>query len=146
MSSPPLITGPVPAYTNPPIEPQFYSPSRFVISSITLGLTTTIETIPTVINGISVSMNYVIGQVVRFFIPQQYGTQQLSGRQGNVISLPTPLSIEVDIDSSQFNQFKDVNYFQKPQVIAIGDINQGNVNDNPNVQKIYIPGSFINIS
>ena len=45
--------GPTPAYNNPPIEPQFYQPSRFVISAISNGNPTTVTT--------SEENNYVVG-------------------------------------------------------------------------------------
>ena len=57
-----VISYPTPPYQNPPIEPQFYQPSAFVISAITLGPQTTITT--------TVNNNYVIGQLCRLIIPQ----------------------------------------------------------------------------
>jgi hypothetical protein len=95
MSSP--IVGPIPPYSNPPIEPQFFQPSRFVISNISVGVTTTVTT--------SVNHNYVIGQQVRLLIPQLFGSQQLNNVTGFVISIPSATQVVLNIDSSYSNSF-----------------------------------------
>lgn len=86
-----VISQPTPAYSNPAITPQYYNPSRFVISAITTGTTTTITT--------STAHNYVIGQLVRLLIPYAYGTTQLNERQGYVLSIPSTTQVLLDIDS-----------------------------------------------
>ncbi len=106
-----VISYPIPAYQNVPIEPQFYQPSRFVISAITLGQTTTITT--------TAATNYVIGQLVRLLVPIPYGSYQLNNLQGYVISLPSSTQVELDIDSSQFNA-----YVSSPFVATISNISQ----------------------
>lgn len=147
MSIPALLNGPIPRYNNPPIEPQFYSPSRFVISDIQLGLTTLVTVINTIINGSSVSLNYILGQLVRFIIPNGYGTRQLNEVEGFVIGLPDTNQFVVDINSQFFDQFIAASLNQLPQVMAIGDVNTGPINTNGRNNNItYIPGSFINIS
>lgn len=92
-----VISYPIPAYSNPAIESQFYEPSRFIISAITLGITTSITT--------SVAHNYVVGQQVRLLIPSGYGCTQLNYSSGYVTSVPTSTSAVVDIDSSKANLF-----------------------------------------
>lgn len=135
-----MFPGPVPPYTNPPIEPQFYIPSRFVISAIGLGQTTTITT--------TEDMNYVIGQQVRLFIPPTFGSIQLNGLQGLVISIPDDDQVILNIDSSiGVNQFINSSASTKAQIIAIGDVNSGVTNSSGRVNTgTFIPGSFINIS
>lgn len=91
------MTGPVPPYTNPPIEPQFYEPSRFEIANITRGSTTTVET--------TEDHNYVLGQLVRLLIPQLYGAKQLNGIQAMVTQVLSSTQVILDIDSSKFNAF-----------------------------------------
>lgn len=91
------ISGPIAPYSNVPIESQFYQSSRFVISDIDLGVTTIVTA--------TEDMNYVVGQLVRFLIPVPYGTNQLSGLQGYVISLPDTDQVEIDIDSRFFNEY-----------------------------------------
>lgn len=92
-----VISAPTPAYANLPIEPQFYQPSRFEISDITRGLTTTITT--------TADMNYVVGQQIRLLIPSIFGSYQLNNLSGYVLDIPTSDSVVVSIDSSQANAF-----------------------------------------
>ena len=134
-----VISYPIPAYQNVPIEPQFYSPSRFVISDITLGGTTLVTT--------TEDVNYVIGQLVRIIIPPSFGTRQLNNQQAYVIAIPAANQVELDINSSQMDAFTTSTATTKPQLLPIGDINQGVTNSNGRTQNgTYIPGSFLNIS
>ncbi len=134
-----VISYPIPAYQNLPIESQFYKPSRFVISAITLGQTTLVTT--------TENMNYTIGQLVKFIIPPEYGTRQLNEQQGYVISIPSSNQVEVEISSAQMDPFISASASNQPQILAIGDINSGVTNSSGRSNNItYIPGSFINIS
>ena len=54
--STPAISGPIAPYSNVNINAQFYQPSLFIISAVTLGVTTTVTT--------TQNNNYVIGQEV----------------------------------------------------------------------------------
>lgn len=144
MVAPPLVINPTSAYQNPPIEPQFFQPSRFIISAISYGATTIVTT--------TVNLNYVIGQQVRFVIPQQYGAIELNGQLGYVISLPSASEVEVNIVSNGFTAFNDSPTFapqnlSPPQILAVGEINSGSINSSGRIQNgTYIPGSFLNIS
>jgi hypothetical protein len=135
-----VISGPVPPYSNPPIEPQFYQPRRFEISAVTLGVTTTVTTID--------DMDYVIGQLVKLLIPPFYGCRQLNEQEGYVISIPAPNQVVVEINSSQnVDPFVSANIGTPPQIIAVGDINSGIISSTGrNIPTTNIPGSFINIS
>jgi hypothetical protein len=134
-----VITPPTPPYSNPPIRANFYSPSRFVISDVTRGQTTIIT--------MSEDTNYVIGQLVRLFIPPAYGIYQLNDRQGYVISIPADDQVELDIDSSKMNAFVSASVSQQPQILPIGDVNTGVINNNGRTYiSTAIPGSFKNIS
>lgn len=132
--------GPTAPENNPPINPQYYQPSVFFISALTLGPTTTVTT--------SVDNNYVIGQLVRLVIPNAYGSYQLNETQGYVISLPASNQVVVTIDSSNANTFisSPTGINTRPQIMAIGDINTGQTNTGRAGNITYIPGSFINIS
>lgn len=135
------ITGPIAYLNNLPIEPQFYAPSKYDISAITLGQTTTITT--------SEDHNYVVGQNIRTIIPLNYGTYQLNGRQALVISLPAADQVEINIDSKLYDSFISNPAGQKTpaQIIPIGDFNSGNINSSGRINnKTFIPGSFVNIS
>ncbi len=139
-----VLSFPIPAYSNVPIEPQFYQPSRFIISAITEGPTTTVTT--------SVDHNYVIGQMVRLLIPAPYGAYQLNGRDGLVISIPASTQVTLLIDSQLCDAFIPSPTFVTgqnltvPQIMAIGDVNTGALNSVPTNTSTFIPGSFIDIS
>lgn len=138
------MPGPIPPYTNPPIEPQYFQPSLFFITAITLGKTTLVTT--------SVNHNYVIGQNTRLIIPQPYGCFELNGQEGYVISIPNTNQVVLDIYSTLFNPYiASPNLTNQnmtpPQIKAIGEINSGPTNTSGIVNQItYIPGSFTNIS
>jgi hypothetical protein len=141
MSYPFPYSGPIPPETNPTIEPQYFKPSRFVISDISLGLATLITT--------AVNHNYVVGQEIRISIPPFYGTYQLSGQQGFVTSIPAPNQVLVNINSVGFSNYipKPIYGPTPPQIISIGDIANGGINASGRTnQALAIPGSFVNIS
>src|ERR1017187_3065106 len=95
-----IISYPTPPYSNPPIEPQYYKPRNFVITSVTLGLTTLITT--------SENNNYVIGQEIRLVIPPLCGCRQLNGLTGFVTSIPLANEVIVTIPSIGSDAFKSV--------------------------------------
>jgi hypothetical protein len=138
--NPPLIFGPIPAESNPPINPQYYEPSRFEISALGLGLSTLVTT--------SVDHNYVLGQLIRLLIPFTSGSTQLNEQPGYVINIPAPNQVVVNIYSANANPFIPATPTSQavPQIIAIGDINTGSVNMGRTNNGLSPPGSFINIS
>lgn len=135
-----VISYPIPPYSNVPIESDFYQPSRFVISNITLGQTTVVTT--------TSNNNYVIGQEVKLIIPASFGCYQLNGLTGFVLSIPIATQVEISINSSRnVDQYIAATSTQSPQILAIGDINQGIISTSgPIVPETNIPGAFINIS
>lgn len=137
-----IFPGPQSPFQNPPIVPQYFQPSQFFISAISLGQTTIVTT--------TVDNNYVIGQLCRLLIPTQYGSIQLNEVQGYVISLPASNQVELAIDSSQnVDAFISSPIYGPtlPQIVAIGDINTGQISSTGNKNNLtYIPGSFQNIS
>ena len=92
------IVGPIAPYSNVPINADYYSPSRFVITDITRGPVTVVTT--------SVAHNYVIGQQIRLIIPLLYGCRQLNEAIGFVIAIPSTTQVTVDIDSTLSNPFQ----------------------------------------
>lgn len=139
MGSP--FPGPTPIYSNPPIQPQNFAPSRFVISNIILGLMTIVTT--------AVVMNYVVGQLVRLIIPKGYGCVQLNEVDGYVIEILSDDQIILDIDTSLpiFNEFIPFNGRTPPEIVAVGDINTGIISSTGRIiAKTNVPGAFINIS
>lgn len=136
-----VISYPIPAYQNVPIQAGYFQPSQFVISAVTLGPTTTITT--------TVNMNYVIGQEVRLIIPSSFGCTQLNGLTGFVISLPASNQVEINIDSSvNVNAFiASTSTIQSAQIVALGDVNSGIISSTGrDIPSTNIPGAFINIS
>lgn len=134
-----VISYPIPDYSNPPIEPQFYIPGKFFITAITLGEVTTVTT--------SVNHNYVIGQQVRILIPNGYGCVGLNEQTGFVIEIPSITQVVVDIFSIGIDPFFNAMQPTQPQILAIGDINSGQINSSGRLnQGTFVPGSFINIS
>lgn len=140
MAFPYPIVGPIAPYTNVPIHSDYYQPSRFVIEDIGLGQTTTITT--------TEDMNYVIGQQVRLLVPESFGSYQLNGRTGLVISIPAVDQVVLDIDSAlNVNTYIASSATTQAQIIAIGDVNSGAINTSGRVNNItYIAGSFLDIS
>jgi hypothetical protein len=135
-----VITYPVPAYANLPIEPQFYQPSRFVISNVAIGVQTTVTT--------TTNMNYVIGQEVRLLIPPSFGCFQLNGQTGYILAIPAANQVKLSLNSSRnVSPYIASNATTVAQIVAIGDINNGYISTNGlSVSMIQIPGAFINIS
>ena len=139
--NPPLIVGPIAPESNPPINPQYYQPSVFNISAISLGPTTTVTT--------TVNHNYVVGQLVRLLISQLYGAFQLNEQSAYVISIPAANQVVLNLDSTKSNVFvaNPSSGSTQPQIVAVGDVNTGQINANgPSQVTTYIPGSFIDIS
>jgi hypothetical protein len=133
-----VISYPIPAYQNVPIEPQWYEPSQFFISAITRGWMTTVTT--------TVNHNYVVGQQVRLVIPPTFGIRQLNEQIAYVYSIPSPTQVVITINSNSYDPFVSSPATTQPQIMAIGDINSGATNMKPSTEQTYIPGSFINIS
>jgi len=135
-----VISYPIPPYQNLAIQPQFYQPSRFVISDLTIGQTTIVIT--------SEDHNYVIGQEVRLLIPANCGSYQLNNSSGYVLSIPDDDQVEISIDSSRnVNSFISATGISEPQILAVGDVNQGAINSNGRILNgSFVPGSFIDIS
>lgn len=136
----PFFIGPIAPERNPPINPQYYQPSVFTITDIVLGFTTLVTT--------SVDHNYVIGQNVRLLIPPTYGSIQLNEQEGLVISIPSDNQVLVTINSVNANSFISSPTYgpTSPQIVAVGDINSGQINTGRSGNLTYIPGSFIDIS
>lgn len=132
------IVGPIAPLSNLPINAQYYQPSLFQISDISLGVTTTVTT--------STDHNFVVGQLCRMIIPMGFGTRQLNEQQALVISIPESDEVQLLIDSQNFDAFTTVATGTQAQIFSIGDTNNGQINTQSTSQVTYIPGSFINIS
>lgn len=140
MAFPYPYVGPIAGGNNYPINAQYYEPKIFFIANISLGRTTTVTT--------TQNHDYVIGQQCRLIIPPLNGCIQLNQSQGTVILIPASDQVVLNIDSSRnVNQFQSSSAKTQPQILAIGDYNEGALNAQGRVnQSTFIPGSFINIS
>ena len=125
---------------NPAIQPQNFLPSRFTISTLTLGVQTSVTT--------DVDHNYCIGQLTRILIPWPFGCRQADEALGYVTSIPASNQVVIDIDSSQWDLFIDTpRYYSTPaQIMAVGDNNSGQIMAANGFPPVYIDGSFQNIS
>lgn len=139
------MAGPIAPERNPPINPQYYQPSRFVISAITLASPTSETTTVTT----SEDHNYVLGQLIRLLVPNAYGSTQISGKTGYVSAIPAANEVVVGINSTNCSAFIGSPVYGPtlPQILAVGDGNQGYINSTGRTTATTtIPGSFINIS
>lgn len=137
------IVGPVALYNNVPIAPQFFQPWTFPISAVALGATTTVTlTIPS-----TTDLNYFVGQEVRLLIPPTFGCRQLNQKLGYVIAIPAADQVEIDIDSTNADDYIASAATTPAQLIAVGDVNSGRINSQGRINNgTFIEGSFINIS
>lgn len=117
------------------LYPDLYFPGDVVISNITTGSTTTIDT--------AKAHNFVVGQEVAFRIPSQWGTVELNSLPntltpgspvyGYVVSVTDYNTFVVNINSSAYTAFTSnmtvasVPGLSYAQVCAVGDVNTGGV-------------------
>jgi hypothetical protein len=115
------------------LYPALYAPGQAIISAITLGTTTTIQT--------TAPSNVVVGQEVGFHIPTIWGTSQLnelpnviipgSPIYGYVVSVTNSTTFIVNINSSAFTAYNANQPFINfpgllfPIVVPVGDVNTG---------------------
>jgi Ubiquitin-activating enzyme E1 FCCH domain len=118
------------------LYPYLYFPGDSVISAITTGTTTTIDTTD--------AHNFVVGQEVAFRIPSVWGTTQLNSLPntitpgspiyGYVIAVTDYNTVVVNINSTNFTAFNSnqpmssgVSGLTWAQIVAVGDVNTGGV-------------------
>ncbi len=130
-----LSASPAGATVRKVLYPYLYFPGTTVISAITTGTTTTIDT--------ASAHNFVVGQEVAFRIPSAWGTTQLNSLPNTttpgspiyayVIAVTDYNTVIVNFDSSAYTAFNSnqtvasVPGLSYPQIVAIGDVNTGGV-------------------
>lgn len=128
-----LAASPSGALVKKVLYPYLYAPGVNIISAITTGTTTTIDT--------TSAHNFVVGQEVAFRIPSQWATIQLNSLPntnipgspiyGYVISVTDYNTVIVNIDSSSYTAFNSnqtvasVPGLSYAQIVAVGDVNTG---------------------
>lgn len=144
-----LSGSPASAFVEKVLYPFLYPPEDNVITAITTGATTTIQT--------AMYHNFEVGQEVAFRIPSQWGTVQLNSLPnvlipgspiyGYVVSITDNWTFVVNINSSAFTAFTtniavaNVPGLSFPQVVAVGDVNTGG-NLISSTSVLYPPPSF----
>jgi hypothetical protein len=117
------------------LYPYLYFPGETVISKITLGTTTTVDT--------ASAHNFRVGQEVAFRVPSAWGTVELNSLPntlvpgspvyGYVVSVTDYNTVVVNIDSSAMTAFTSNVSFAGTsgrsfaQIVAVGDVNTGGV-------------------
>lgn len=130
-----LSGSPTGAFVRKVLYPYLYFPGSSIISAITTGTTTTIDT--------TTAHNFVVGQEVAFHIPTIWGTYQLntlpntqipgSPIYGYVIAVTDYNTVVVNINSTGYTAYNSNQAFasfpgqQFPQITAVGDVNTGGV-------------------
>lgn len=107
------------------LVPQLIEPRSRYIRAITRGATTTVTT--------TVDHGYEAGQYVSLFVPAEFGTSEISGQSGRIISV-TANAFVVDIDSAAATAFAYPTSgsvpFSFPYAVVAGDqttLAQGNI-------------------
>lgn len=130
-----LSASPATAFVKKVLYPYLYAPGANVISAITTGTTTTIDT--------TSAHNFVVGQEVAFRIPTIWGTTQLNSLPnttipgspiyGYVVAVTDYNTVVVNINSTSYTAFNSNQPFlsfpgqQFAQIVAVGDVNTGGV-------------------
>lgn len=144
-----LTGSPASAFIYKVLYPFLYLPEDNVISAITLGNTTTVQT--------TMYHNFEVGQEVAFRIPNAWGTVQLNSLPnvlipgqpiyGYVVSITDNWTFVVNINSSAYTAYTDnisvnlVPGLTFPQVLAVGDVNTGG-NIITSTSSLYPPPLF----
>lgn len=101
------------ALTNP-----VYQPAMRIVAAITNAANAQITT--------TFAHNYATGLVVRLYIAPTDGMQQMSQQVGTILTVPSPTTFTVDINSINFEPFSIVNPPHKNKystVVPVGEIN-----------------------
>jgi hypothetical protein len=145
-----LAGSPSGAFVKKVLYPYLYFPGVSVISAITTGTTTTIDT--------TTAHNLVVGQEVAFRIPADYSTVELNSLPnsttpgspvyGYVVSVTDYNTVVVSINSTNYTAFtnnvevSDLSGTSFPQMIAVGDVNTGGRQTGTNLPLYPSPYTF----
>jgi hypothetical protein len=130
-----LSGSPTGAFVKKVLYPFIYAPGVSIVSAITTGSTTTIDT--------TSAHNLVVGQEVAFRVPTAWGTTQLNSLPnsvtpgspiyGYVVSVTDYNTVIVNINSTSFTAFNSNQTVASvpgqsfAQMVAVGDVNTGGV-------------------
>ncbi len=135
-------SGPQAPERNPAITPQYYYPNLSVLQSITPIDTFTTRVVTAAAN------QFVVGQLIRFVLPQRDGMYQINESQAYITSISNSTTFIVALNTLNIGTFNpNGTTLQKPFVIPVGDVNTGQINSMGRINNLlYIGGSFKNIS
>lgn len=90
---------------------------------------------------------FVIGNLIRFQIPQQYGMRQLNQLEAYVISVPAANQLLMNIDTRAFDPFviptlPQFVVIDPAQTIPVGDANSGTLAPGGILSLRTIPGAY----
>ena len=91
----------------------FFLPNRQIVQAITRANPGVVTT--------TTSHGYRDGLFVRFVFPENVGMMQLSN-QSALITVLSPTTFSIDINTSSFDAFNSAGVVNPPQVIPIGEV------------------------
>lgn len=95
-------------------EDPIFQPAVRLVTDVTKAYHATVTT--------SFDHDYIVGQIVRFYIPTTWGMWQLNHLQGEILSVPTSDTFTVAIDTRDFDSFVvPGSPLQYAQVVPIGE-------------------------
>ena len=84
---------------------------------------------------------------MRLVIPLLSGCRELNQQVGYVMSIPAANQVVLNLNSSKVSAFTITTNSQQPQILPVGDINNGIISSTGrSIPTTNIPGSFINVS
>jgi hypothetical protein len=114
-----------------------YIPINVRVANITKGVETSVTT--------SLPNFYVVGQLVRFHIPNPYGMVELNNQLAYVTSVSSATNFTVDVNTLKFTDFISSPTYpgnMRAQVSAVGDKNNSSRTTTSNGSTVS--GAFIN--
>jgi len=128
------------AFTVRSIPESFFtwSDTTSSITAITLGSTTDVQT-----SNDNSDFTYAVGQVVRFYIPPEFGTVELDGVQGEITAYnSTTNTYTIAVDSSSYTSFAWPTASSVPfslaRLVEVGDASSSPVNPVTNTAALQI--------
>ena len=100
-----------------------FQPAMRIITNITTAPIATVTT--------SFAHQYTVGLIVRLDIPPGFGMDQANKATGEILTIPTPTTFTMSLDTSRFIPFSiptipdppPLIAFQSPQVVPVGENN-----------------------
>jgi hypothetical protein len=90
---------------------------------------------------------FVVGSLVKFQVPPQYGMRELSDLKAYVISVPAPDQVLLNLNTTGFTPFSipivdPLIVLDPAQIIPAGDANSGTLAPGGVLESLTIPGAY----